>query len=403
VPETAPANTRRADLDWIRVAALGLLILYHVMLVYAPWDWHVHSSHHYAWLGGAALVTNPWRLTLLFLVSGAAIRFMSRRRTAREVLVQRAARLLPPLAFGVLVLVPPQSWIEAMDKGSFSGSLDRWWLMEFGPAGLANGVPLNHLWFVVYIAAYSLVAIALLSQPRVLGWIEAGLARAFSGWRLLILPIVYLAVIRQTVYPWIGITNQIQHDWYNHLASLAAFLFGFVLAGRETVWSDLERYRRLALGAAAAALVCLVALELHPGGNAYNGLVKHVVFAVDQWATIAAILGFGSRHLRRADGPVLRYLNEAIFPCYLAHQTLLVIAAHLLVNHGAPAWVEAPILVLATLGGSLLVYELVRRVPVLRPWWGLKRLPKAPAPAPSVVWSNPAAATTPAGPTAEAA
>jgi glucans biosynthesis protein C len=380
VPETAPAPSRRVDLDWIRVSALGLLILYHVMLVYAPWDWHVHSAHHYGWLGGAALVTNPWRLTLLFLVSGAAIRFMSRRRTAREVLAQRAARLLPPLAFGILVLVPPQSWIEAVDKGSFSGSLDRWWLMEFSPAGLADGVPLNHLWFVVYIAAYSLAAIALLARPALLARLEEGLARTFSGWRLLAIPILYLAVMRHVVFPWIGITNQIQHDWYNHLVSLPAFLFGFVLAGRESVWRDLERLRRPALGIAAVALVCLVALEMHPGGRAFANIPRHVTFAVDQWATIAAILGYGSRYLRHADSPLLRYLNQAIFPCYLAHQTLLVLAGHLVVNHGAPAWIEAPVLVVVTLGGSLAVYEVVRRLDALRPWWGLKRQPPAAVP-----------------------
>ena len=41
-----PAPTqRRADIDWIRIAAFGVLILYHVGLVYAPWDWHVRSPH----------------------------------------------------------------------------------------------------------------------------------------------------------------------------------------------------------------------------------------------------------------------------------------------------------------------------------------------------------------------
>ena len=48
---TAPAQSmRRNDLDWIRVAAFGLLILYHVALVYAPYDWHVHSAHTFDWL-----------------------------------------------------------------------------------------------------------------------------------------------------------------------------------------------------------------------------------------------------------------------------------------------------------------------------------------------------------------
>ena len=42
---STPSATRRADIDWIRVAAFGLLIVYHEGLVYAPWDWHVHSPH----------------------------------------------------------------------------------------------------------------------------------------------------------------------------------------------------------------------------------------------------------------------------------------------------------------------------------------------------------------------
>jgi hypothetical protein len=88
---------------------------------------------------------------------------------------------------------------------------------------------------------------------------------------------------------------------------------------------------------------------------------------------IATILGFGSLYLRKADGPVLRYLTDAVFPCYLAHQTILVIGAFLLKPAGLPAFVEASLLTTATLGGSLLVYELARRSGPMRPLWGLKR------------------------------
>ena len=83
-PSASPTQ-RRYDLDWIRVGAFGLLILYHVGLVYGVYDWHIHSAHTFEWMREAILVTNPWRLTLLFLVSGAALRFMTFRRTPREV------------------------------------------------------------------------------------------------------------------------------------------------------------------------------------------------------------------------------------------------------------------------------------------------------------------------------
>lgn len=370
---TVSPSARRADLDWIRVGAFGLLILYHVALVYAPWDWHVHSRHYMEWLRDGALVTNPWRLTLLFLVSGAALRLMARRLAPAGVLKARIARLAPPFLFGVLVLVPPQAWIEAMAKGSFHQGLPAWWVSQFSLPNLPT-VPLNHLWFVLYIAVYSLIAIALLARPRALARLEAALAWATSGWRLLVLPIAYLAVVRHLLFWRWGLSNHLTSDWYNHAISLAAFLAGFALVGNEGFWRNLERQRWISFGVALVALPLLMALEVHPGGMAFGGKVKVGMYAIDQWATIAAILGFGSRHLRRADSPTLRYLNQAIFPCYLAHQTLLVAAGFLLLPVGLPLWVEAPLLAAITLGGSLAVYELVRRIDPIRPLWGLKPL-----------------------------
>ncbi|MFZ5669181.1 MAG: acyltransferase family protein [Pseudomonadota bacterium] len=378
---TQPApSLRRADLDWIRVAAFGLLILFHVSLVYAPWDWHVHSEHSFAFLRETTLITGPWRLTLLFLVSGAALRFMARRLTAPEVLKARMARLVPPLLFGVLVLVPPQSWIEALEKGWWSAGFTSWWISEFSLSGLADGTPLNHLWFVLYIGVYSLAAAALMTRPALLATLEGWLERSLTGWRLLVLPVLYLAVARQLLFPWFGISNQLQADWYNHAMSLAAFLFGFAVAGREGVWAALERQRWRALVLALAGLALLIGLDLHPNGRLLAGSLKNAAFAIEQWATIAAVLGFGSRHLRAADGPLLRYLTDAVFPCYLIHQTILVAAAHLAKPWRLPAAAEAALLVAATLGGSLLVYEIVRRSGPLRPLWGLKRRPAAPAP-----------------------
>ena len=377
-PVSIAATGRRADLDWIRVAALGLLMVYHVGLVYAPWDWHVKSVHAEDWVQYAALASNPWRLTLLFLVSGAAVRFMARRYDAGAVLKARAARLLPPLAFGVLLLVPIQSWIEASEKGWASGSFFDWWVSEFSVRGLLDGVPLNHVWFVLYIAAYTLAAVVLIGRPGWLARLEDLFERHLTGWRLLVLPMAYLAVVRVLLFPWFGISNQLPVDWYNHAVSLAAFVFGFAIVGREGVWTALEGQRRRALAVAAIALPALIGLHLYKGPSWFDVNLRHLVYAVDQWAVIVAVLGYGSRYIRRADGPRLRYLTDAIFPCYLAHQTILVVAAHGLKRAALPALPEAVLLLGVTLGGSLLVYEVVRRIDPIRPLWGLKRLPAKP-------------------------
>ena len=368
--DAAQPIPRRTDLDWIRVIAFGLLILFHVGLSYAPWDWHAHSRHTFEWLREGVLLTGPWRLTLLFLVSGAALRFMSRGMSAPRVLWQRLVRLVPPFVFGVLILVPPQAWIEWRGKGTFAGNLIDWYVYQFGPQGLADGVPLNHMWFVLYIVVYSFIAIGLLAVPQFLSFIERGLEKILSGWLILILPMIYLVLARQQLFETWGISNHLRTDWYNHAMSFAVFLFGFLFAAREKVW---ERFVRLRWAALAAAAVVMPLLMLGEANLlALDDWAKNALFGIDQWAAIAAVLGFGGKYLRHEPTPTLTYLTEAVFPCYLAHQTILVVTLYLIAPLNLPVGIEAPLLILAALGGSLLVYEIVRRIPILRPVWGLR-------------------------------
>lgn len=375
VSDSPSPNTRRNDLDWIRVSAFGLLILYHVALVYAPYDWHIHSTHTFPWLHEALLLTNPWRLTLLFLVSGAALRFMTARRTAGQTLRARAERLIPPLIFGALVLVPIQSFVEAIDKGGFTGNFADWLWHEFSPEGLANGVPVNHLWFIVYIAVYSLITVALMTRPALMAKAEAWLVRNTAGWRVLVVPLIYLIVIRIVLFPIFGITNKLTWDFYNHFLSLGAFLFGFLMVRHADLWAELERRRHLSLVVAVVALPIMMLQAAHPGGGTWFGVPRAVVFAIDQWAVITAILGYASRYLRNTSGPALPYLVDATFPLYLAHQTVLVAAVWFIRPANLPAPLEAVALVGVTFGVSLLIYEIVRRIPLIRPIWGLKPFP----------------------------
>lgn len=376
--DTPVSKSRRHDLDWLRVGAFALLIFYHVGLAYGPYDWHIHSAHTLEWIREGVLVTNPWRLTLLFLVSGAAVRFMTLRKTPGEVARLRIARLAPPLIFGVLVLVTIQSYIEALDKGPFDGSYLDWLASEFSWSGIANGVPLNHLWFIVYIAAYSFVVVGLMLKPAWIEAVEARIGPMLAGWRILVLPALYLVVVRVVLFPRFGLTNTITWDWYNHAQSLAAFLFGFFAVRQASIWKDLERFRWIGLGVAAVALPLMMLQVAHPGGGAYGGIPRNTVVAIDQWAVITALLGFASLHLRNKTGPVLSYLNDAVFTLYLAHQTVLVCAIWFVRPANLPVWAEAPLLAAITWGASLLVYEVVRRIPLLRPIWGLRPLPGRP-------------------------
>lgn len=100
---------RRYDLDWVRILAFMLLIFYHVGMYYVTWDWHVKSPYASNTIEPLMMLTSPWRLTLLFLISGVATGYLLDAQGVHNFLGSRSVRLLVPLAFGMAVIVPPQS------------------------------------------------------------------------------------------------------------------------------------------------------------------------------------------------------------------------------------------------------------------------------------------------------
>lgn len=117
---------RRADLDWLRVLAFSLLIFYHAGMAWSGWNWHLTSAESMDWLREAMRFLNRWRMPLIFLVSGAAVMLALGARTPGAFIVDRLKRLLLPLAFGMLVLVPPQVYLERLHRGRYTGSFLQW-------------------------------------------------------------------------------------------------------------------------------------------------------------------------------------------------------------------------------------------------------------------------------------
>ena len=397
---TALPLERRYDLDWIRVGAFFLLILYHVGMFYVPWDWHVKSPNPVEVLEPLMQLTNPWRLTLLFLVSGAATRFMADKVSVGKLTGARIARLLPPLVFAMFVIVPPQSYYQVIEyaaghPGWLTGfdSYDGFWLKYatasghwIGPdeGGRLITPTWNHMWFVAYLLVYSVIlAMMLAFMPRLGATLQAGLERTLKGPGLLIWPVVFLAATRMFLMPRFEITHALVDDWYNHAVSFSAFLLGYGLAKSEIVRERLVGARWMTL---ILALVCWAGWAtyawLYRADDANPPealrLVMRGVYAINQWCAIAAILGFGAKHLNR-DAPALRYLTLAVFPFYIVHQTLIVVLAYHLARLNLPQGLEAALLIGATFAGCFMTYEIVRRIPVVCWLFGLKSQPRAEA------------------------
>lgn len=386
---------RRHDLDWVRVSAFCLLVLYHVGMYYVSWDWHVKSASASEALEPFMLLTSPWRLSLLFLVSGAATSFLLGKARS-GFLGARSWRLLVPLAFGMLVVVPPQAYYELLDSGYPGGYHDGYlafwgrYLMADGSFCDADGCLIlptwNHLWFVAYLWVYTVVVwLGVRLMPNLSGRLGEWLGGALSGWGALVWPALLLALARVTLVARFEATHALVDDWYNHAQYFSVFLLGFLVARSQGFWETLQRLRWWSLALALASYAFVIWYfyasgydDANPPPDAFR-LFQRAIWSLNQWSTITAILGFAYR-FRHADNAALRYLTPAVFPIYILHQTVIVAAAWWLKPLSIAALVEGPLLVAVTFATCLAGYEMVRRVGVLRPLFGLKRAsPPRPA------------------------
>jgi peptidoglycan/LPS O-acetylase OafA/YrhL len=185
-------------------------------------------------------------------------------------------------------------------------------------------------------------------------------------------------------------------DPYAHTVYGFAFFFGVGLARSQTLWPRIMSGWKAAalLGLSGYALVAGLDLTIPGEAGETEKLFARFGRSVQAWGIILGLLGFARLHLHR-DGPARRYLTEAIFPYYIAHQTIIVLVGHALKPHDLGAATEFAIILAATTAGCAATYELARRVRLLRPVFGLRPAAASglgatpPAPGPKPLRSRP--------------
>ena len=147
-------------LDWLRVLAFTAVFFYHCGRFFNAGEWHIKNSTNSTVLDSVMSFFELWGMPLIFLISGASIYLALRPHGAVRFLRERVLRLLVPLVFGILILSPPQVYLERLTHGQFEGSFLEYlpiyfrdwnsWNGEFDWAGV-------HLWYLAYLFLFTLV------------------------------------------------------------------------------------------------------------------------------------------------------------------------------------------------------------------------------------------------------
>lgn len=343
---------RRHDIDWLRILALSLLIVYHIVLSFQSWASAIRFPQNDQLLEGIwplmALV-NVWRIPLLFLISGMGLRFAMERRDWKELLIDRTVRIAVPYLFGMVVL-----------NLLFAILLPVWgWRADFT-------IQFGHLWFLLniylYFACFLGVMIYLKDNPEnAVFRLLRRVIRHPLGLLLMTAPVVIEAQIVNPQY-FSSYVDSL-HGW---LIGFVCFALGWLFASLQDVfWPAVARLRWVTLGLALAAyLVRWLVFKLEDPINGLTGL--------ESMCWMLAILGFGSLHLNKPSR-VLSGFSKAVYPVYIVHLPVQFVIAYFLFPVPASALVKLVILLSGTFGVSILLYLLVlSRVKWIRPLFGMR-------------------------------
>ena len=113
---------RQYYIDWLRAGAMFLLVFFHSGRLFDYEPWHIKNATENFGIEVFLRILDVWQMPLFFLVAGAAAWFSHGRRSTWQFTRERISRILVPLIFGMLIIVPPQVYFERIFNGDFTGS-----------------------------------------------------------------------------------------------------------------------------------------------------------------------------------------------------------------------------------------------------------------------------------------
>ena len=355
---------RRHYIDNLRWMILLILIPYHTAMA-----WNVWGEPNYITLEGSPALSSivvffsPYFMPLLFVLAGVSTRFALKKRTPGQYLAERAKRLLVPLLFGTVVLMPVMAYIAHRFNYGYDGGF----LSHYGVfftkftdlTGADGGFSVGQFWFVLYLFAVSAAGVGIISL-----WKKSGAGRGkplpFPAVLALGLPLPLLSDVLS-----VGGKSLAEFTYL--------FLLGYFVFADESVIEKAEKYRWPLLCAGLAATVLNVYLFLW-ADNKYPALNDAANY-LSRWIMIIALQGMAKRYLDFT-GSLSRFMSRRSFLFYTWHFVWVVLFQYLLCSAlgNSTAAVFAGT-VIAAFAATFVCCEICIRIPFLCTLTGTKYIP----------------------------
>lgn len=353
-------NRRYFGLDALRGGMMMLGIVLHAAMLYLaspPPTMPLQTDRNTSVLFDLAFdFIHSFRMPTFFVLSGFFTALLVEKRGTWGTLKNRAARILAPLAVGIVTVLPLMmlfmlDFMLAARYGTRDLIPDRNDLVALAQAMAARspeaaaheGEPiLGHLWFLYYLCYFYLLIPVCKWLVRASVPHARGIERWLASPRMLV---AFAAYTTATLWPFQG--GQVQEGFMflkPHLPSLvyygSFFVLGYgfhyyrgfmgALSGGVLSW---------ALLSAVLFPLALHASHLDRAAHGANGLLHLGAVLANglcTWALIYLFIGGALRFFDR-DSPWIQYVSQSSYWVFLVHMPLVCLAGWWLVQFDLPA------------------------------------------------------------------
>jgi glucan biosynthesis protein C len=343
---------RRYDIDWLRVIAIGLLLIYHIAIIFQPWAMFIgfiRSEEALEMLWKPMIMLNVWRIPLLFFVSGMGLYFAMKKRNWKQLFLERGKRILLPFVFGYFAITPLHMYI----------------FQEHYNMPLSYFPSSGHLWFLGNIFVYVLLLSPLFFylQKNDTGKFKKIISQIMS---YAIGPLsISLFFMLEVGFVKPQLFEMYAQNWHGFFIGFLAFFFGFLFVySGSTFWQTVSKWKWLYIG--LATILFLIRF------TGFESISNMYVTSIESISWILGVFGLGYRYLNKPSA-LLSYLSTAVYPVYIIHMFVLSAGALLMLPLGLHPMLEFIGITLFTFIVCFLIYEFtLKRIAILRPLFGLK-------------------------------
>jgi hypothetical protein len=360
-----------------------MLFFFHNAHLFDVIYWHIKNSQKSFWATAFVAFVHLWSMPLLFLLAGSSTWFARRFKMGKEYIGERFRRLMVPFIFGILVIVPPQIYVEGLTKSLLKGSIFYNYPHLFAKAPITIDPQYfsnygHHLWFLPFLFIFSCLSLPLslfFGGKNGLQHISRIVTFLEKRYNLLwtIIPPALIQILLRIEYP-------AYCSWADFWFWFVFFIYGYLIMADQRLLQALLRLEILAL---MTGIGCLVIIAyLYGTGLLTNQFVKPqlssgyiffmLIYALAAWSWVLIFLNLGIRYFNTGNRFLL-YAQEAVLPFYILHPTVILLIGFYGVQWKIPIIAKFLLISCSSFVVTMATYEfLIRRFDFIRICFGLK-------------------------------